>query len=365
MTTTASEPVLDCKTMITPHAFKIAPEIMYTPLATPLKRGIAILIDGLLISVLAEHAGWIFILLVGITLFIEHRSHHFGRWFKWCLYLLMLVIVIWGTSVKLTSEIKPVDKPTKLINKVVLVSLMPAMIRFERCENLDCAQQEITHIDAAMSKHKLSERERLAVLVSLIDDASFSEEDRAKLAASVKVTLEPSAQLLHDIEMLSAEKEALTEKVAELKSELNQAPDEIPASEKTPDEFNADKFSVLGWVKGVLNDLGLGFGWSAFYFTVFVAWFDGQTLGKKMMQIRVIQLDGGKITLWGAFGRYGGYAAGFTTGLLGFFQIYWDSNRQAIQDKISATVVIDLAKLAKKGRHHSEVNATHNQNNLE
>ncbi len=40
------------------------------------------------------------------------------------------------------------------------------------------------------------------------------------------------------------------------------------------------------------------------------------------------------------FGRYGGYGAGFATGLLGFLQVYWDPNRQAIQDKISATVVI-------------------------
>ena len=42
----------------------------------------------------------------------------------------------------------------------------------------------------------------------------------------------------------------------------------------------------------------------------------------------------------GGFGRYGGYGAGFATGLLGFLQVYWDPNRQAIQDKISATVVI-------------------------
>ena len=40
------------------------------------------------------------------------------------------------------------------------------------------------------------------------------------------------------------------------------------------------------------------------------------------------------------FGRCGGYGAGFATGLLGFLQVYWDPSRQAIQDKISATVVI-------------------------
>ena len=88
--------------------------------------------------------------------------------------------------------------------------------------------------------------------------------------------------------------------------------------------------------------MGLGFGWAAFYFTVFTAWFDGQTLGKKLLRIRVIQLDGTKLSLWDSFGRYGGYGAGFATGLLGFLKIFWDANRQAIQDKISATVVIDL-----------------------
>ncbi|MCW8832829.1 MAG: RDD family protein, partial [Colwellia sp.] len=56
------------------------------------------------------------------------------------------------------------------------------------------------------------------------------------------------------------------------------------------------------------------------------------------------------LSLWDSFGRYGGYGAGLATGLLGFIQIYWDPNRQAIHDKISATVVIDLrqSRLAKE-----------------
>ena len=63
-----------------------------------------------------------------------------------------------------------------------------------------------------------------------------------------------------------------------------------------------------------------------------------------MLGIRVIKLDGSSLNLWESFGRYGGYGAGFATGLLGFLQIYWDPNRQAIQDKISETLVIDLRK---------------------
>ena len=63
-------------------------------------------------------------------------------------------------------------------------------------------------------------------------------------------------------------------------------------------------------------------------------------LVKKICGIKVIKLDGSDLNLWEAFGRYGGYTAGFATGLMGFIQVYWDPNRQAIQDKISGTLVV-------------------------
>ena len=66
----------------------------------------------------------------------------------------------------------------------------------------------------------------------------------------------------------------------------------------------------------------------------------GQTVGKKMMRIRVVRLDGEPINWWTAFERAGGYAAGFATGLLGFAQVYWDANRQGIHDHIVGTVVV-------------------------
>jgi hypothetical protein len=40
--------------------------------------------------------------------------------------------------------------------------------------------------------------------------------------------------------------------------------------------------------------------------------------------------------------RYGGYAAGLATGGLGFMQVLWDPNRQALHDKAAHTAVIDL-----------------------
>ena len=72
-----------------------------------------------------------------------------------------------------------------------------------------------------------------------------------------------------------------------------------------------------------------------------LAYFKGQTPGKKLLSIKVVRLNNKDISFWYSFERFGGYAAGVATGLLGFFQVYWDPNRQAIHDKIAGTVVID------------------------
>ncbi|MFT4635226.1 MAG: putative RDD family membrane protein YckC [Arenicella sp.] len=101
---------------------------------------------------------------------------------------------------------------------------------------------------------------------------------------------------------------------------------------------------VVAWLQDTLMNLGSSFGWAAIYFSTFTAWFNGQTFGKVLFRIRVLKIDGKELSLWDSFGRYGGYSAGLATGLLGFLQIIWDPNRQAIHDKISETVVLDLLK---------------------
>jgi len=96
----------------------------------------------------------------------------------------------------------------------------------------------------------------------------------------------------------------------------------------------------FAWLRTVVDELGFGFGWASLYMTVVLSWWKGQTVGKKLMGIRVLRLDGEPITWWTAFERAGGYAAGFATGLLGFAQVWWDANRQAIHDRIVGTVVV-------------------------
>lgn len=92
------------------------------------------------------------------------------------------------------------------------------------------------------------------------------------------------------------------------------------------------------------EDVGLGLSWAIAYFTLFPAWWNGQTPGKRLFGLRVVELTGKPITVLRAFKRYGGYAAGMATGAFGFAQVFWDPNRQAIQDKTAHTVVIDLRR---------------------
>ena len=97
---------------------------------------------------------------------------------------------------------------------------------------------------------------------------------------------------------------------------------------------------LVGWLTSRIDSLGFGFGWWTLYFAILMPWMKGQTPGKRALGVRVVRLDGHPVTWWHAFERAGGYAAGVATGTLGFLQIYWDANRQAIHDKVAGTVVI-------------------------
>ena len=120
------------------------------------------------------------------------------------------------------------------------------------------------------------------------------------------------------------------------------------ALERIEDYEEQDK-DMVDLVEQMAQQLGYGFGWAAVYFTLCLYLSNGQTFGKWICRIKVVQLDGERIGIWSALGRYGGYAASFVTGLSGFFQIYWDANRQGLHDKVSSTVVICLRRSRKYG----------------
>jgi len=127
--------------------------------------------------------------------------------------------------------------------------------------------------------------------------------------------------------------QAMSGEIAELEEDLSETEAEL-------DDLEERGSGPLGWLRSIVDELGFGFGWASLYFTVMTTWWKGQTIGKRVAKIRVRRLDGEAITWWVAFERAGGYAAGFATGLLGFAQVFWDANRQAIHDRIVGTVVV-------------------------
>jgi hypothetical protein len=130
---------------------------------------------------------------------------------------------------------------------------------------------------------------------------------------------------------------ALTARIADLDDDLQEAEEDL---RETASELEAvESRGIFSTFRSFLDELGFGFGWASLYFTVMLSWWKGQTIGKRLFRIRVLRLDGGSINWWVAFERAGGYAAGLATGLLGFAQIFWDANRQAIHDRIVGTVV--------------------------
>ncbi|QSX28762.1 RDD family protein [Shewanella cyperi] len=327
--------VKDPKTMVTPYAFKVADELLYIPLASPMRRGVAMAIDGLVVSVLAEHAGPLFmLLLLAAVFYVSKHQDKLGLWAKRIIYAILLVGLLWSTG----NVFSPDTPKTQAGKGIAALATAPALIRLANCEDMVCAREKGAMLTDLLQEQQINRPEAEAMLYEVLDELPLTDTDKALLRAELTPKLSG---------LLTSEPAAGKDDTAGMPPVAgSEAGDEESTKSRVVagDIEQKDPYSVLGWLKGAMNDLGLGFGWAAFYFTVFTAWFDGQTLGKKLTGIRVISLAGKKLGFWDAFGRYGGYGAGFATGLMGFLQIFWDANRQAIQDKIAGTVVIDLLR---------------------
>jgi hypothetical protein len=129
------------------------------------------------------------------------------------------------------------------------------------------------------------------------------------------------------------------EELDDLRRELQQANGEVERQREQLARLRG-RASLTTFISATADDLGLGLGWSAVYFTSFLALMRGQTPGKRLLRVRVVRLDARPIGWWIAFERFGGYFASLTLGLLGFLQILWDRNRQGLHDKAVETVVI-------------------------
>lgn len=84
------------------------------------------------------------------------------------------------------------------------------------------------------------------------------------------------------------------------------------------------------------------------YFAVALRIGNGQTIGKKIMKIRVLSLTQTEIGWWQSIERALGYGASLLEGGFGFLQYFLNRNRQTVHDRIAETIVIDESAAAKR-----------------
>ncbi len=360
----------DPRSIITPDAFEVSPDLLGTPLAPPGKRLVAILIDLAVIGLITAATKSVPLLLgvVAAALFIRAgikrtpvRGSVFNRAMRLSVGCLGLIIA--GITIAVAGSMI-VKRHVGTASPVVQARLREQGVdanvnlgdflagvgayRDLRSARTDSAAEE------AMSK--LARRARDAgmtssdvrdlVLGAVPQDAAWSDHADSLLnRVLAEAVAPPSTAATNDSltvrlqdPLVADTLHRLQEHVADLEA-LNQVNKQALDAIKKERE-QAKNSGFFNWLKDALNELGFGFGWGTMYMTVLVSWWKGQTVGKRLMGIRILRLDGLPITWWAAFDRAGGYAAGLATGLLGFAQVFWDANRQAIHDRISGTVVV-------------------------
>ena len=348
----ARSPGYDPRDTVTAYAFEVDQALMGQELATPKRRLAALLIDLLLASLLAALGG----VLVGFAVaYIFFRvatrrqvQHPLKRWARGALtlmgalvlYITVVAVLGGGWSVPFTGDEadESSEPPSEIASErqAASDSVLQAVGQQLAQEGINLSDANLSGVPAPLvdllkdvmrspSERPADERARVVSLLRAYSDA-LAEQDSAR-ADSLRpevVTAVAGPQLRRVRQSLDAAE--------------NRADDLEDENEDLRERVESP--SLWRLIRSTANDFGLRVGWVGVYFTLFLAWWDGLTPGKRLFGMRVVRLDGSPLTLWLSFERFGGYAAGIATGLLGFAQIFWDPNRQAIHDRIAHTVVV-------------------------
>ncbi|HEX6589729.1 MAG TPA: RDD family protein [Longimicrobiales bacterium] len=392
-------PVASPREYITPEAFRVADHLIGVPLAKPSRRLGAMLIDLLLVALLTGllDAIGLLIALVGSFLVFRLSRGGEGRWYRrfyrkglGCFGALLTFVAIMFVSDFVRDQFRggdDDDEPTTIagdsagnvaIEGVGFAAGTAVIGSGYRLRNATRPGERDTLADQIVSRlveDGLSPAQIRPLLPDLLDDAVLPPEAIAALEAAVETT---SARMENRPPRSAAEiardDSVATERLAEARADsaaamlaaaggdtvLAAARDTIRQLNGRMRELESDlaleeqrraaaeeRFDdgAVRWVlSSVSDELGLGLGWLGLYFTAFLVLGGGQTPGKRLFRLRVIRLDGRAIGWWTSLQRFGGYSASVFTGLLGFAEMIWDENRQALQDKLVHTVVIQEPK---------------------
>ena len=292
----------DPRSIVTPDAFSVTPELLGTPLAEPWRRFAALMVDLVLIGFL-QLLGWrVLGGLVGLTLFIKATRRRDGapggagrKFALGCAGAFVMMLAIGVTFIpSLVRMASPGgNQPLVVVGGDTIVGGAAADTR-----DLD----EIAE----------------TLLQGAVAGAGADSAGEGAAAANIAGLVEGIVEAADDIQDRD-------ERIEELEAQLAEA--ERPST-------------LFTWIRDAADEAGLIFGWGTIYLTLFLALWGGRTPGKKLFGLRVVRLNGQPLGLYMSLERAGGYAAGLATGLLGFAQVWWDPNRQAIHDKVAETVAV-------------------------
>lgn len=393
----------DPRSIITPEAFEVDPSLLGLPLATPWQRLWAILIDLVVIGVITgiTKSSALILGVVAAVFFIRAgfkrtpvKGNAFGRAMRFSvgclgLFIGILTASVWFFVHNAASDDDPA--PAEVSSGAITVGSAADALQllrgvgdlreFRRAPDVNAARaaaREVVHRAGTfgipdkdlrgMLLEAVPEGAPWAADAELIVDEAMAKDapagDAPEPTSSVagyttSEALEAYARLLRSPEDTTAESTSLkaalrgrlldevaADTLRRLEEDLSDVEAIAASRYKANQELTAalkqerEGGSLFSWMLNLANQLGFGFGWAALYMAITLSAWKGQTVGKRMLKIRVLTLDGEPITWWTAFERAGGYAAGFATGLLGFAQVFWDANRQAIHDRIVGTVVV-------------------------
>lgn len=344
----------ETREIVTPYAFKVADELLGQPLASPSRRLFAQVIDLFIVALLSTANAFILAFLVALTFFKagnnladRPRRSRTRRLLRFTGALLLFsVIYLAATAYNGGEQYNTEHADTGGLVTPFLGGINVAA--WSVCEEDACKQEVASGFGEAMADNHASPEQVQQVFDVLVSRSNAKQVDEAILREFYLGTYNRTIEQQKTDERTATNNgvsiDASTTARAEPRASVGES-DVITFGDTSP---SSSGFSLIDIVKGVIADLGLGFGWAALYYSVFTAWWRGSTPGKRLLGIRVLKLDGSTLTLWESFGRYGGYGAGLATGLLGFAQVFWDPNRQSIQDKIAETLVLRKSEALKR-----------------
>lgn len=381
---------VDPRTIVTPDAFSVAPELLGLPLAHPWRRAVAILVDLVLVAILANAQAVFFAFAAGLFVFAiatrrggrqevaaagPSTGRRVARVAFGCLGATILVIATLAISAAIftdfdapIAELEDVggrDIPMtgaalsdlvrvarggdsaevaaaaeRLVRRLEAEDVPPEEMREVvgqiRAEAGESAAPALEQVEAAIAR-AVPDDTVAAVDPDTLDLDGLLDRYAAARAAGDSAAIARLGPAL-GLRLASDRLEQRREEIDRLEDDVGELREELEETEQELEEER--RRGILATLYALLDDIGLSVGWAGLYFTFFLGWWKGRTPGKRLLGIRVVRLDGRPLGYWVSFERYGGYAASLFTGLEGFARLIWDPNRQALEDRLAGTVVL-------------------------